>query len=87
LELEVTPRKEQQEAGAVHGEPLSIEPLKGNWIFKGIGSGRGLTERKLDFQGDRIRAGFTERKLDFQGDRIRAGFKGRVPGKSGVGPL
>jgi len=45
--------------------------LKGNWIFRGIGSGRGLTERKLDFQGD----------------RIRAGFKGRVPGKSGVGPL
>jgi len=27
LELEVTPRKEQQEAGAVRGEPLSIEPM------------------------------------------------------------
>jgi hypothetical protein len=29
----------------------------------------------------------TDRKLDFQGDRIREGFKGRVPGRNGVGPL
>jgi len=28
-----------------------------------------------------------ERKLDFQGDRIREGFKGRVLGENGVGPL
>ena len=30
-----------------------------------------LTDRGLDFQGDRVREGFTDRGLDFQGDRVR----------------
>jgi len=34
-----------------------------------------------------VNRGMTARKLDLQGDRIREGFKRRVPGKSGVGPL
>ena len=34
-----------------------------------------LTDRGLDFQGDRVREGLlTDRGLDFQGDRVREGL-------------
>ena len=49
--------------------------LIGNWIF------RGIADRKLDFQGDRIREGFTDRGLDFQGDRVREWCNESVTGK------
>ena len=32
-------------------------------------------------------ATIADRKLDFQGDRVREGFMGRVPAGNGVGPL
>ena len=59
--------------------------LIGDWIFRGIGSGRGLRggwliETESDpwcppNSHDSL-TGLTDRGLDFQGDRVREGYGG-----------
>ena len=43
-----------------------------------------LVPQKL---ADRLDVALTDRALDFQGDRVREGFKGRVADRNGIGPL
>ncbi|MSU53152.1 MAG: hypothetical protein EXS41_07130, partial [Opitutaceae bacterium] len=38
-------------------------------------------------RGGKMQDVITDRGLDFQGDRVREGFKGRVTDRNGIGPL
>ena len=90
------PRKKDRPDPATREDHASIDLFAGRYVGPGHRPTWNLllTDRGLDFQGDRVREGFTDRGLDFtdrgldfQGDRVREGFKGRVADRNGIGPL
>ena len=50
-----------EQTGPTNQVVESFELLIGDWIFRGIGSGRGVADRKLDFQWERIWEGLARR--------------------------
>jgi len=44
-------------------------------------------EAIIDGNHEFVKLLITDRGLDFQGDRVREGFKGRVADRNGIGPL